>query len=949
MSEHLKPTSSNESHSQRYLEDENKEPRALQSAGNRDELSSEDRGEDKLETENKEEVQKYIISAWENLNKEDGQEETCTVVTQDTKCTKSSHDERSRGENIKDQSVQEELQESLERQEWSDGSSYRGNMSMDMKLGYGEFRWVNGESYTGEFYKDHLHGEGVYCWPDGTKFTGAFYLSRKEGYGTVAFADGRLFKGLYKSDVRFGPGVETYLDNCQDVGIWRGNHLIKICSTVPGLFSISSYPKFSQRFNEDRSNKQCPSPRLEDNMVVDPFPYRYKMLLLEDSYTLPDRIYLYSTDTDHLPLPPSVRSDFDLQFYRSTKDQLSQINDTTCHTEQFINEMEGISLHINKYRSRPEYLSWNIGSIMCGERENFGPKGPRERFTEQLITKAAEGDYESVYNILRHNLAHVDVSDLNGNNALHAATVNGHNDIINLLLDNGADVNKCSDEGVSALSMCMIIFYSTKSLWPNVAERNFAPAEEEKKKDSVVLRTDEDSWPESIMHENVEDDISASPSNGKDMAESKAIYSQDKPDRPSAGEATMKLLLQRGSDPNKFCYPMPALFLAIKAADVHTVQLLLEHGARTDITLDTPHGRIGPLHIAAALPVVEGVRITEILLHAGADSNVRAGDGDYVYEQDRVEKPNIVPGFFTKCSMDSGISLSNYWNKPSTIPEEGGRTPLHVACERDDNYKAVKELLAKGADPNLPLGRWVGSVLCAAASTTYERRRPLSARIALIDKFIKAGADILMPVLIGAGKKTALGTATDFAYYKYLQDKRIANSPYHALTAEERDIYNERRQLLEYLGNLTQEAVMLREQEWAKDAIVRDTGLPRESESKKKKDWHVGEEGASHPQKAFFKYCCHCGRSLGVKLTACSRCYSVYTCSKQCKKRSWDEFHKDQCQPSTGKLSSKLSAGRSRKAKEKSDGNRSPSGGRMKSAISASGEEQAVLENYSFN
>lgn len=53
---------------------------------------------------------------------------------------------------------------------------------------------------------------------------------------------------------------------------------------------------------------------------------------------------------------------------------------------------------------------------------------------------------------------------------------------------------------------------------------------------------------------------------------------------------TMKLLLDRGADPNAARVPMPVLFLAIMAADTENVRKLLLCGARTDIPLPPEAG-----------------------------------------------------------------------------------------------------------------------------------------------------------------------------------------------------------------------------------------------------------------------------------------------------------------------------------------------------------------------
>ncbi|KAH0623983.1 hypothetical protein JD844_007219 [Phrynosoma platyrhinos] len=806
-------------------------------------------------------------------------------------------------------------------QEWPDGSSYKGEFAFDLKLGYGEFAWDNGERYVGQFYKDHRHGKGVYFWPDGSKFSGSFYLSRKEGYGTMEFNDGRRFQGLYKADERFGPGIETYPDYTQDVGLWHRSHIIKLCTEMPSYFTLSAFPELSIYFDAESNREyisEDSSTMWDLNEEKDPFFYNFKRLLLnDDSYTLPENMYIYSIDAEHLPLTRSFLKEFDFQYFKKRKYFAYEKRWPVTNITPFLIKMQK---HTYKYRN------------------GFGAKGPKECAAEELIEKSAEGDYNRVYEILRDNLAHPDIADVHGYTALAAAAMNYKDDIINLLLDSGADVNKCSDEGLSALSMCIIRYFPAQSFKSNIAER--IPGRREGTDDSEEMSTgspplshSEATQPSAdsteiklsstatpvspaiaLSPEKAEygTDIEARSSEetecivgGRSSGTSCGIYNYKIKVTPEAMQrgavvlsqhiqkkrlATIKWLLKRGADPNMCSIPMYVLFFAVKAADASIVKILLEAGARTDIRLPTRLGGITPLHIAAALPTDEGVEITELLLHSATDTDVRAEDENDVYRLDRSFNKNELSEAPSMMKMFNEIGPpKTYYRECTIIPEEGGRTPLHIACERKDNFKnaakvvrlllehsanpnvlwsghsplslaiatgndqAVAELLAGGADPNVPLSQAIGTALCAVINPAYEHNRSFPNKMTL--------------------------------------DKRMLHTPYHALSPMERELFSARRKLLEFLSDRLREAVIWKEKLWDKDELRKQKFVARRRSSVA--GGILSETDSS--KLPIFKYCYQCGRSVGVNLVPCTRCYDIFTCSKSCKVKSWNERHKREC------------------------------------------------------
>ncbi|XP_008292890.1 ankyrin repeat and MYND domain-containing protein 1 [Stegastes partitus] len=887
-----------------------------------------------------------------------------------------------------------EKRQGLGVQEWLDGSRYEGEFVNGLKHGRGRYTWINGESYEGSFYKDYKHGDALYCWPTGHKFIGKFYLNRKEGYGQQVFPDGATFHGLYHNDQRFGPGVVSYSDGRQDVGLWLGGRLLRFCTPLEEGFSLKNFPEYAACMDSSvtadpltqfHSHDVQTKARTNSQVNVD------KDLLANENAILPPGIESYSTDGDHLPLPPGRRRELDQLFY-------GELWEPDAHPHQGC-ERDPLSTlplqarmqaHIHKHRLQAENVGWDVAAALSMNRETFGPKGPLEVRSELLIQHASQGELQAVSQILRTGLIHPDVTDSQGHTALIAATVNCHNDVIHLLLDMGADIDKLTCEGLSALAVCHVLYYPFKSLntalvdppaktpvvesasscanslqisqvnvtadtpilnnrpqTPDTALRNqshLADQETQSRKENMEEQEEAEEdversievldchiklgsvkWKETRAKSKDKD---VTPKQSFDSACSLSSYNIQVTEEmmqrsaealsrtgfPQCADTqgtvrkmaamkiehrvrldTLKLLLERGADPNAARVPLLVLFLAIMAADTEAVRRLLLCGARTDIPLPPEKKGLYPLHVAAALPGPTGPRITELLLHTVPDPDARACDQDEVYEPDRI-------------SMKTEEPLSS---SKSPHLKEGGRTALHVACQRDSDYVnaskvvallvshsastdllwsghsplslaiasgnelAVEELLKGGADPSIPLGRRVGSALCAVANINYHLG---GNKIQLLEMLAKAGADILMPVMVG----DVVGSAVDYAHYSFSQDLHIAKTPFHILSKREREIFKARRQLLSKMGELLRQTAGQRERQnlSSNRPLLSHGGL---------------QEKAENCRKPVFKFCYHCGRSVSVKLTACCRCHKVFHCSMNCKHKAWDEGHKEEC------------------------------------------------------
>ncbi|XP_011897664.1 PREDICTED: ankyrin repeat and MYND domain-containing protein 1 isoform X12 [Cercocebus atys] len=800
-------------------------------------------------------------------------------------------------------------------QEWQDGCMYRGEFGLNMKLGYGEFSWPTGESYHGQFYRDHCHGLGTYMWPDGSSFTGTFYLSHREGYGTM-YMKTRLFQGLYKADQRFGPGVETYPDGSQDVGLWFREQLIKLCTQIPSGFSLLSYPEYSGflTYSPARislSEEEKTEWGLQEEQ--DPFFYEYKRFLLNDNLMLPPETYVYSTDYDHLPMTSSFRKELDTCIF------LNEIPPFVDDGEPWfiINEtplLIKIQKQTYKFRNKPAHTSWNMGAILEGKRSGFALCGPKERLSTEMILKAEEGNHDWIRGILKDNFASADVADAKGYTVLAAAATHCHNDIVNLLLDCGADVNKCSDEGLTALSMCFLVYYPAQSFKPNVAERTMPEPQEPPKFPVVPILSS------SFMDTNLE-----------------SLYSEV--NVPFQGSCELR--------PPPTPPPLPHILGSQEGGHSQDIG---QPGESVDHRSSSLKG-YSPLvkgslgHVESGLEDILGNtdRGTLCSTETNFESNVCVCNFSIELSQAMLERsaqshsllkmasPSLCTSSFDKGTMRrmalSMIERRKRWQTIKLLLRRGAdpnlcRVPMQVLflAVKAGDVDGVRLLLEHGARTDICFPPQLGTLtpLHIAAALPGEEGVQIvelllhaitdvdaeasdkdgTYKSGKIDRLIDHGADILKPVTLRQGEKVAVGTAVDYGYFRFFQDRKIAHCPFHTLLPAERETFLARKRLLEYMGLQLRRAVCAKESQWDPTWLYlckRVELIPSHRMKKKGPSLPKGLDVKEQGQIPFFKFCYQCGRSIGVRLLPCPRCYGILTCSKYCKTKAWNEFHKKDC------------------------------------------------------
>uniref|UniRef100_A0A1X7TCJ6 Uncharacterized protein n=1 Tax=Amphimedon queenslandica TaxID=400682 RepID=A0A1X7TCJ6_AMPQE len=199
---------------------------------------------------------------------------------------------------------------------------------------------------------------------------------------------------------------------------------------------------------------------------------------------------------------------------------------------------------------------------------------------KKLYEAAGEGNINSVQSLLSQgaNVTYQDQDHWNEDTPLHIAALRGHNEVVSVLLSNGADPNIKDREGDAALIVSARggDYETVKVLLDNGADPN------------IEMDPDYECGTTPLMA---------------------AVSSKH--------HHVVELLLTKGADPNRMDYKLDIpLIVSARRGDHETVKVLLDNGADPNIGQEWEY--LAPLIEAAR----EGhINVVELLLSKGADPN----------------------------------------------------------------------------------------------------------------------------------------------------------------------------------------------------------------------------------------------------------------------------------------------------------------------------------------
>ena len=344
----------------------------------------------------------------------------------------------------------------------------------------------------------------------------------------------------------------------------------------------------------------------------------------------------------------------------------------------------------------------DAAQVRLALKDGADPNGTNEEATSMLALAASLGSAQ-ICGLLIDRGAKLDPD--RGDDPLASAIINGHTDVVRVLLDRGADPNSPNEHGISMLSFS--ITFKRMDILNILLERGAKP-------DGAALlsavEADVPAVVTLILDRGV--DINARDEDG--MTALIAAAAKDL-------HALAELLVRRGAELNaKDGAGENALIIASKSGSLRVAELLVKRGA--DVNAKDNIGKTALMHAAGE----QRAKMVALLKAAGARE----------FEPTLEEAAKQGDARMVRALLDRGVDPN--------LPDADGRTPLFHAVLSDEN--CVNALLEKGANPNAR-DRQGQSVISAAT------RRGNDTIVALL---VEAGADAPNVALVDGIRTTDL-------------------------------------------------------------------------------------------------------------------------------------------------------------------------------------------------
>ncbi|XP_055341397.1 uncharacterized protein LOC129590275 [Paramacrobiotus metropolitanus] len=250
-------------------------------------------------------------------------------------------------------------------------------------------------------------------------------------------------------------------------------------------------------------------------------------------------------------------------------------------------------------------------------------------------------------------------------------------------------------------------------------------------------------------------------------------------------------LIGHGANWKKCIWPLPMLYVAIRASDGDLVKLLLEQGSDSNELLTRQNIAVTPLMVACSVPGKSAPDVVDLLLENSANPNAIETDtrppptgkekvkvapfaGRYVMHIACQREPNeLVAVHILNSLIKHGARVDVTWNR---------LTPLAMSIQQG-SIKMVETLLAAGSDENQDLTGGLGNALCVAATLAtadvfLRTNKEVGILQRLVEVLLQHNADFTVKIALtstSGNSAPPLGSPLDYAKQVYGKQTLGAN------------------------------------------------------------------------------------------------------------------------------------------------------------------------------